>query len=73
MSKIKTRPLSRCTNLKYDCPVKTNHMIGILNTILLQLDLKVMNSDLLNMRQITLSIRREACLPKIIVESKQWK
>ena len=48
----------------YDCPVKTNHMIGVLNTIRLQLDLKVMNSDLLNMRQITLPIRCEACLQK---------
>ena len=37
-------------------------MIGVLNTILLQLDLKVMNSDLLNMRQITLPIGCEACL-----------
>ena len=37
MFKIKTRPLSRCTR-----PVKTNRMIGVLNTILLQLDLKVM-------------------------------
>ena len=54
MSKIKTRPLSRCTRMTV--PVKTNHMIDVLNTILLQLDLKVMNSDLLNMRQITLPI-----------------
>ena len=50
--------------LPYDSPVKTNHMIGVLNTILLQLDLKVMNSDLLNMRQITLPMRCETCLRK---------
>ena len=48
----------------YDYPVKTNRMIGVLNTILLQLDLKVMNNDLLIMRQITLPIRFEACLRK---------
>ena len=50
--------------LPYDSPEKTNQMIGVLNTILLQLHLKVMNSDLLNMRQITLPIRCQACLRK---------
>ena len=54
----KSYPINVCPKLKrvlcHDCPVKTNHMVGVLNTILLQLDLKVMYGDILNMRQITL-------------------